>query len=401
MSHYTQSIAQHIDQLSRAIGTRHSGSANCRAAAEYISNWMQKQGLDVETQKFPCPAWTCETAELTINNQTAEVLANTYSPSCDVAAPVIPAATLAELETAEIGGRIALPYGDLTREPIACKSWFLKEERDERIIQLLEEKKPAAVLTVQIRPGSVNRLIEDWEFTLPSATLPNESALVLFQNLQTPVHLRLQTRQQPDSTANIVGRLKGQRPETIVFCAHYDTKIDTPGAGDNAAGVAALLALAEHYAQTRPQASLEFVAFTNEEYLPIGDDTYLERAGEDFLNRVMLAVNFDGLGHILDCNTLAIYASSEPFTARVTEISRDFPAVQWVDPWPQSNHSTFSFRGVPALAFGSRAAVHYSHQRDDSARWINPARIDEAVLLTTRIIAAIEAQPLAWLRQSE
>jgi aminopeptidase YwaD len=401
MSQPTQSIAQHIDQLSRAIGTRHSGSAACHAAASYISNWMRQQGLDVETQDFPCPTWICETARLTIADQPVEVLANTYSPSCDIVASVIPASTLAELETAEIGGRIALLYGDLTREPIACKSWFLKEERDERIIQLLEEKKPAAILTVQIHPGSVIRLIEDWEFTIPSVTLPNESALILFQNLQTPVHLHLQTRQQPDSTANIVGRRSGQRPETIVLCAHYDTKIDTPGAGDNAAGVAALLALAEYYAQASPQVSLEFVAFTNEEYLPIGDNTYLERAGKDFLNKVMLAVNFDGLGHILDCNTLAIYASSEPFTARVTEISRDFPAVQWVDPWPQSNHSTFSFRGVPALAFSSRALSIYSHQRDDSMRWINPARIDEAVQLTTRIIAAIETQPLAWLRQSK
>jgi hypothetical protein len=399
MPDLTQSITQHIDQLSRAIGPRPSGSENCHAAAEYISDRMRQQGLDVETQDFPCPAWTCETAELTINNRTVEVLANAYSPSCDVIAPVIPAATLAELETAEIGERIALLYGDLTREPIACKSWFLKEQRDERIIQILEEKKPAAVLTVQIHPGSINRLIEDWEFTLPSATLPNESALVLFQNLQAPVHLRLRTHQQPGSTANIVSRLKGQRPETIVFCAHYDTKIDTPGAGDNAAGVAALLALVEHYAKIRPQASLEFVAFTNEEYLPIGDDTYLERAGKDFLNKVMLAINFDGLGHILDCNTLAIYASSEPFTARVTEVSRDFPAIQWVDPWPQSNHSTFSFRGVPALAFSSRALGIYSHQRDDSAHWISPARIEEAVQLATHIVAAIETQPLAWLRQ--
>ncbi|MGQ9927004.1 MAG: M28 family peptidase [Chloroflexaceae bacterium] len=31
----------------------------------------------------------------------------------------------------------------------------------------------------------------------------------------------------------------------MILCAHLDTKIDTPGAADHAAGVAVLLALAE------------------------------------------------------------------------------------------------------------------------------------------------------------
>ena len=53
--------------------------------------------------------------------------------------------------------------------------------------------------------------------------------------------------------------------------------------------------------------NLELVAFTNEEYLPIGDDTYLERRGEGFLDRVLMAINFDGPGHILDVNSLASF----------------------------------------------------------------------------------------------
>ncbi|MFT3867388.1 MAG: M20/M25/M40 family metallo-hydrolase [Nibricoccus sp.] len=53
--------------------------------------------------------------------------------------------------------------------------------------------------------------------------------------------------------------------EIVVVGAHYDTVSFTPGADDNASGVAAMLALAERFASASPERTLRFVAFTNEE----------------------------------------------------------------------------------------------------------------------------------------
>ena len=94
------------------------------------------------------------------------------------------------------------------------------------------------------------------------------------------IRLRIDSRRTPGSTANVVGRLHGASREQLVICAHYDTKIDTPGATDNASGVAGMLALAERLCREDQPFSLEFVAFTNEEYLPIGDDEYVRRRRE-------------------------------------------------------------------------------------------------------------------------
>lgn len=56
------------------------------------------------------------------------------------------------------------------------------------------------------------------------------------------------------------------RPDDIVVIgAHYDTVDGTPGADDNASGVAALLALAGTFADAHPACTLRFVAFANEE----------------------------------------------------------------------------------------------------------------------------------------
>lgn len=54
-------------------------------------------------------------------------------------------------------------------------------------------------------------------------------------------------------------------PQVIVVGAHYDTEAGTPGADDNASGLAALLALAESAHRLPPGRTLRFVAFANEE----------------------------------------------------------------------------------------------------------------------------------------
>ncbi len=67
--------------------------------------------------------------------------------------------------------------------------------------------------------------------------------------------------------ANIEAELKGQEfaQEIIVVGAHYDTARGSPGADDNASGVAALLALCRSFSHQRFSRTLRFVAFANEE----------------------------------------------------------------------------------------------------------------------------------------
>lgn len=53
--------------------------------------------------------------------------------------------------------------------------------------------------------------------------------------------------------------------EIVVIGAHYDSVVGSPGADDNASGVAALLALARRPELQKPGRTLRFVAFVNEE----------------------------------------------------------------------------------------------------------------------------------------
>ncbi len=64
---------------------------------------------------------------------------------------------------------------------------------------------------------------------------------------------------------NVVAIKKGRSAEMIVIGAHYDTVIGTPGADDNASGVAVLLELARMLQDLSLEKTLLFVAFANEE----------------------------------------------------------------------------------------------------------------------------------------
>ncbi|HVF72221.1 MAG TPA: M28 family peptidase [Chthoniobacterales bacterium] len=64
---------------------------------------------------------------------------------------------------------------------------------------------------------------------------------------------------------NLEVEIPGARPEIVLIGAHYDSVFGSPGANDNASGVAALLALARRFAGKTSGQTLRFVAFANEE----------------------------------------------------------------------------------------------------------------------------------------
>jgi aminopeptidase YwaD len=168
----------------------------------------------------------------------------------------------------------------------------------------------------------------------------------------------------------------------LVLCAHFDTKINTPGATDNAAGAAMLLSLAETLPRDLPF-GLEFIAFNGEEYLPIGDDEYIRRS-EGYFGKVLACLNMDGAGAALG-NVTAIACPPE-LEEKVRSVAAKFPGVVWVDPWPESNHSTFSFRGIPAIPIGSTGVRSLAHSVDDTLEQVSPAKMEEVIGLVKELV---------------
>ena len=111
-----------------------------------------------------------------------------------------------------------------------------------------------------------------------------------------------------DGFRNIVVDLYGRerRDEIIVVGAHYDTVAMTPGADDNASGVAGLLELARLLRDRPLRRSVRLIAFANEEWPFFGND--------DMGSRVSARQSFDRNENVVGMFSLEMigYYSSEP-----------------------------------------------------------------------------------------
>ena len=92
--------------------------------------------------------------------------------------------------------------------------------------------------------------------------------------------------------------------EIVVIGAHYDSVAGSPGANDNASGVAALLEIARLLAREQPARSVRFVAFVNEEppffyTREMGSRVYARRARERGDNIVAM-LSLETIGYYTD-----------------------------------------------------------------------------------------------------
>ncbi len=391
---------KHLEKLCVEIGPRPLGSKANLAATDYVQRAFEAVGLAVERQEFPCPLWEEIETRLEAGGEQVTALANTWSPACDVTAPTVALGTVAELEAAGLAGRIGILYGDLTKgHGLGARSAFYFPEEHQQIVRLLEEKRPVALLTVSPTPGCPERLIRDWEFPIPSATVLPEVGRALLQQGSPVVRLRIESRQTPGRFANIVACKPGRQVGRILLLAHLDTQADTPGACDNGSGVAVLLALAERLAQVELAVGLEWFITNGEEIGGVGDAEYLRRRGGE-MDRILVAINVDGVGQWASVTSLAVMGGSQALHDQMAALRAQYPGIVPVEPWYESDHTAFFFQGVPCLPITS-LGVHHTHLPGDSLDWISPARLEEVVSLIADIIEGLQDRSPGWCREPQ
>ncbi|HEX9386121.1 MAG TPA: M28 family peptidase [Anaerolineales bacterium] len=388
---------KHVERLAVHIGSRPIGSTANLATADYISEVFKQSGLSVERQEISCPNWIEEHTSLELNGESLEASANTFSPSCNISAAIVPVCTPAELELASITGMIPVFYGDLAQGELATKGGIYVSDRDRRILQLLEERQPAGIITVNPTLHARWRLIEDFDLNIPSVTVSAHSGLKLLKNPGVIVQMKIAARRSPSHTANVIGRLQGELPERIVFCAHYDSKVDTPGAYDNAAGVGVLLSLAEVLSQRKHRHTLEWIAFTGEEGAGLGDMEYARAIGDGF-DQVTAAINIDGVGPFTGTTTVTSFVASQALETLIDEKMKSYPGLIRVEPWPASDHYIFYSHGTPSIALTSKGIRDVYHTTSDTFEWISGEKLAEAAQLVLDLLEVLDDKDLSWSR---
>lgn len=204
------------------------------------------------------------------------------------------------------------------------------------------------------------------------------------------------------SLRNIVCQIPAavQGAPILIIGAHYDTVVGTPGADDNATGVAALLTLACWLKRSgiRPAFTVRFVAFANEE-------TYAYESMGSYVYAKACRAKQERLVGMLSLEMLGVYSSREgsqkypwpfnlfyptkanfvgfignykgrQFVRRCVELfrkegripSQGCAAPSWVPDVSRSDHYPFWIFGYPALMVTDTSNFRYPlyHTAEDS-----------------------------------
>ena len=222
--------------------------------------------------------------------------------------------------------------------------------------------------------------------------------------------------------AEIIG---SERPDEIVIIgAHYDSLEGAPGANDNASGVAAILALARAFANSKPERTLRFVAFVNEEPPffqsdDMGSFVYArrcrkrnddvvamlsletigyytdEKGSQDFPIGLMDFVfpttgNFISFvgnieSHNLLCDVTGFFRQYAKFPSEAACLPEQISGVAWSDQW------SFWRNGYPGIMVTDTAPFRYPyyHTHEDTPDKINYERFAYLVDMLKMVVAQL------------
>jgi len=248
----------YLEALCGVKPNRRTGSSGNREATDFFAATVRAYGYDVDATPFPCLDHICGDVALTSGGETFEVFASPYTLGCDVRTPLIAVSTPEELERCNCEGRILLMRGPLCSEQLMPKNFvFYNPEHHQRIIALLESRRPAAIVTATERkPDQVGALypfplIVDGDFHIPNVHCPDSVGDVLAALQGQTSQLQIDARRLPSAASNVLARLPGRGPGKVVLAAHIDAYEDSPGASDNASGTVVLLLCAEMLADAQ------------------------------------------------------------------------------------------------------------------------------------------------------
>ncbi len=347
----------YLNHLCLEIPTRQVGNPGNREATDYFVKIVSSFGFCAQCTEFDCMDWTHDGADLTVAGEIFQVLPSPYSLGFQVQAPLMVVSSLQEMETIEPLDSILLVRGELAREQLMPKNFhFYNPEEHQAIIHLLETKRPSAIVAATSRnpelAGGVYPfpLFEDGDFDIPSVYTTEEEGNRLSRYTGASASLESRARRIPSTGCNVIAR-KGKKERRVVLTAHIDSKIGTPGALDNAGGVATLLLLAELLQDYHDPLGVELVAFNGEDYYASpGQILYLQQNQGNF-GQILLNINIDGVGNRQGKTAYSFYQVPQEIEQHIRRALTNRPDIIEGEPWFQGDHMIFVQNQVPALAF--------------------------------------------------
>lgn len=389
-------MRQLLEQITipRAVGT-----AGNQKVTALVKEQLEQNGYEVTNLPFQCMVWEDGESWIEWDSRKQSVSVSPYSKAFDgegTAQAVSSVEALADLSCEE---SIIFLTGELSAESLQPKDYpFYYPDEHKQIIDLLEAKKPLAVIAVTGKDMMSGMepfpMFDDGNFEIPSGYLSiNDFEAIRNLVIGNRVSLHLDSRCTKAQSGQLYGEKKAQNPKgKIVIGGHMDTKNHATGALDNAAGIVTLLKTAEKV--TAENYDIGIVPFNSEEYYGAdGELAYLGKVQSDGDN-VALFINIDSVGHIGSKAAVSLYNIPEEMTELITGMLAEREDVVIGEPWYAGDHAAFAFRGVPCIAVTSSdifaGGLNDTHTMRDTVDTVDVRLLSEAASFLADVIGKMK-----------
>jgi aminopeptidase YwaD len=389
-----------VDRLCSVVPDRRPGSAGNSEAVSLVARLLGDAGWDVSLPEFDCLDWMGGEAFVEVGEEAIQVVPSPYGLGVDAVGPIRVVTRSDDLDRPDLRGAVVVVAGDLVSEPMTPKSYpFYGSDEHTAIVSALEQARPVAVIAVTGKHpelcGALDPFpwIEDGDFDFPAAAVRPTDAGHLLESEGEIAHVTIDATRIPSTARNVVAR-RGPQDRRVTVCAHVDTKPGTPGAVDNATGVATLVLLAEqlHKYEELP-IGVELLAVNGEDHFAGPGEVAWLADNEEKLDSVELFINIDGAGYRRGRTAFSFYNVDDQRSTSIRGQFEGFDDLVEGPPWYQSDHAIFAMQGKPALAFTTEfldeMLTGLFHADTDTVDQVAPERI-------TNLAAALEHLITKW-----
>lgn len=401
-----------LAHLTDSIGPRLTGSKQADAAVEYVAAEMRALGLEVKLEKLNVNHWVrgAETGALLqypgqVSGTTQKIILTALGGSVSTPAEGLTAEVvvvnnfdeLTALGRAKVAGKIVLYNAPYDRQMAA--QGFGGEAYGQAFVYRGFGPSAAARLGAV---AALNRSAGGAEFRLPhtgatryaddapkipaASVAAEDAALIARLAAQGAVrlHLVLTPQQLPDTVSyNVIADLKGsEHPEQIIIVSgHLDSWDLGTGAIDDGAGVAVAMQTVHLIKELglRPQRTIRFIAWMNEENGVAGGQTYAKDYAAEIANHFAAIESDRGAGHPLG---FEVKAKSEvlPLLAPMSAVLQSSGAelLRSVED-SETDISPLATAGVPSFGLWQDARTYfdYHHTAADTLDKVVPRELAE------------------------
>ena len=359
MNQLNRNYEKHLSEMCLKFPTYHTASPGERDRANYIEAVFRAYGLKTRRESYPVRGWEFRSFsffDVTANKPVPNTVCQYFSGSVDFEGKLLflSPEQLDAIDDMDVTGQVIFLAGTLG----TFENGNLAEK--------LEAKGALGIFFAHIKTdiGLPHTKLCRSPYAKTIATCAAGPLGSAYLGAHKDHIYRLVVDAKPYDTVsdNVVGYLEGDDTK-VVFGAHYDSAPHTEGAGDNASGTAMLLEMARLMKDKACGHTLEFVAFTAEEYCerppargPKGSNAYISMHAKD---NIACFIDFDDF-------CLSPYFGKEQLCVGHAE---KLPQINWPGevngPALSGDDTPFYVLGIPVIWIVQRKDIRVLHSVHD------------------------------------